>query len=51
MLYLKKKILSPLEAKISQAYRINETVEDEQQEIEVRLIKIDVLKPLNRFKI
>ena len=38
--------LSPLEAKISQAYRVNEAVEDEQLEIEVRLNKIDGLKPL-----
>ena len=38
--------LSPLEAKISQAYRVNEAVEDEQLEIEVRLNKIEGLKPL-----
>ena len=38
--------LSPLEAKISQAYRVNEAVEDEQLEIEARLIKIDGLKTL-----
>ena len=38
--------LSPLEAKISQAYRVNEAIEDEQLEIEVRLNKIDGLKPL-----
>ena len=41
-----EKPLSPLEAKISQAYRVNEAVEDEQREIEVRLNKIDGLKPL-----
>ena len=41
-----KKPLSPLEAKISQAYRVNEAVEDEQREIEVRLNKIQGLKPL-----
>ena len=41
-----EKILSPLKAKISQSYRINESVEDEQREIEVRLNKIDGLKLL-----
>ena len=41
-----EELLSRLEAKISQAYRVNETVEDEQLEIEVRLNKIDGLKPL-----
>ena len=41
-----KKTLSPLEAKISQAYRVNEAVEDEQRGIEVRLNKIEGLKPL-----
>ena len=41
-----EKPLSPLEAKISQAYRVNEAVEDEQREIEVRLNKIEGLKPL-----
>ena len=41
-----EKTLSPLEAKISQAYRVNEAVEDEQREIEVRLNKIEGLKPL-----
>ena len=41
-----EKPLSPLEAKISQAYRINEAVENEQREIEVRLNKIEGLKPL-----
>ena len=41
-----KKTLSPLEVKISQAYRVNEALEDEQREIEVRLNKIDGLKPL-----
>ena len=41
-----EKPLSPLEAKISQAYRDNEAVEDEQREIEVRLNKIEGLKPL-----
>tara|TARA_Y100000589_G_C27001895_1_gene567117 strand:- start:702 stop:848 length:147 start_codon:yes stop_codon:yes gene_type:complete len=39
-------MLSPLEAMISQAYRVNEDVEDEQREIEVRLNKIERLKPL-----
>ena len=38
--------LSPLEAKISKSYRINESLEDEQREIEVRLNKIEGLKPL-----
>ena len=38
--------LSQLEANISQAYIVNEAVEDEQLEIEVRLNKIDGLKPL-----
>tara|TARA_S200000501_G_C20496227_1_gene600493 strand:- start:217 stop:633 length:417 start_codon:yes stop_codon:yes gene_type:complete len=42
----KEKPLSELEAKIAQAYRINESVEDEQREIEVRLNKIEGLKPL-----
>ena len=42
----KKKELSPLEAKISQAYIVNEAVEDDQREIEVRLNKIEGLKPL-----
>ena len=41
-----EKPLSPLEAKISQANSVNEAVEDEQQEIEVRLNKIEGLKPL-----
>ena len=41
-----EKPLSPLEAMISQAYRVNEAVEDEQREIEVRLNKIEGLKPL-----
>ena len=41
-----EKPLSPLEAKISQAYRVNEAAEDEQREIEVRLNKIEGLKPL-----
>ena len=41
-----EKPLSPLEAKISQAYRVNEAVEDEQREIEVRLNKIKGLKKL-----
>ena len=41
-----EKTLSALEAKISQAYRVNEAVEDEQREIEVRLNKIEGLKPL-----
>ena len=38
--------LSPLEAKISQAYRVNEALEDQQREFEVRLNKIEGLKPL-----
>ena len=42
----KKQLLSPQEAKISQSYRINESIEDEQREIEVRLNKIQGLKPL-----
>ena len=41
-----EKPLSPQEAKISQSYRINESIEDEQREIEVRLNKIQGLKPL-----
>ena len=41
-----EKTLSPLEAKISQAYRVNEAIEEEQKEIEVRLNKIEGLKPL-----
>ena len=41
-----EKPLSPLETKISQAYRVNEAIEDEQKEIEVRLNKIEGLKPL-----
>ena len=41
-----EKSLSPLEAKISQAYRVNEAVEDEQREIKVRLNKIEGLKSL-----
>ena len=41
-----EKTLSPLEAKISQAYRVNEAVEDEQREIKVRLNKIEGLKSL-----
>ena len=41
-----EKTLSSIEAKISQAYRVNEAVEDEQREIEVRLNKIEGLKPL-----
>ena len=41
-----EKPLSPLETKISQAYRVNEAIEDEQREIEVRLNKIEGLKPL-----
>ena len=41
-----EKRISPLEAKISQAYRVNEAIEDEQKEIEVRLNKIEGLKPL-----
>ena len=30
-----EKSLSPLEAKISQAYRVNEAIENDQREIEV----------------
>ena len=41
-----EKPLSPLETKIFQAYRVNEAIEDEQREIEVRLNKIEGLKPL-----
>ena len=37
----KKKTLSPLEVNISQAYRVNEAVEDEHRKIEVRINKID----------
>ena len=43
---LENKLPNPLEEKVSQSYRINEAVEDEQREIEVRLNKIDGLKPL-----
>ena len=42
----KVKPLSELETKIAKAYRINESVENEQREIEVRLNKIEGLKPL-----
>ena len=42
----KEQLLSPQEAKISQSYRINKSVEDERREIEVRLNKIQGLKPL-----
>ena len=41
-----EKPLSELETKIAKAYRINESVENEQREIEVRLNKIDELKLL-----
>ena len=41
-----EKPLSELETKIAKAYRINESVENEQREIEVRLNKIEGLKPL-----
>ena len=41
-----EKPLSELETKIARAYRINESVENEQREIEVRLNKIEGLKPL-----
>ena len=41
-----EKTLSPLEAKVSQAYRVNEAIEEKQKEIEVRLNKIVGLKPL-----
>ena len=41
-----EKPVSPLEAKISQAYRVNEAIENEQREIEVRLNKIEGLKTL-----
>ena len=40
------KPLSELETKIAKVYSINESVEDEQREIEVRLNKIQGLKPL-----
>ena len=40
------KPLSELETKIAKVYSINESVEDEQREIEVRLNKIEGLKPL-----
>ena len=41
-----EKPLSELETKIAKVYSINESVEDEQREIEVRLNKIEGLKPL-----
>ncbi len=34
-----EKKLSPLEAKISQAYKINESLEEKKREIEVRIKK------------
>ena len=40
------KSLSRLEAKISQANRVNEAVEDEQRGIKVRLNQIRLFKPL-----
>ena len=40
------KPLSELETKIAKVYSINESVEDEQREIEVGLNKIEGLKPL-----
>ena len=45
-MFEEEKPLSQLEAKISQTYRVNEAVEDEQREIEVRLNKIEGLKTL-----
>ncbi len=45
LMYEEEKPKSELEAKISQAYRVNEAVEDEQREVEVRLNKIEGLKP------
>ena len=41
-----EKPLSPLEAKISQAYRVNKGIEDEQIEIVVRLNRIEDLNRL-----
>ena len=41
-----EKPLSELETKIAKAYRINESEENEQREIELRLNKIEGLKPL-----
>ena len=41
-----EKPVSPLEAKISQAYRVNEAIENEQREIEERLNKRRRFKPL-----
>ena len=40
------KSLSELETKIAKVYSINESVEDEQREIKMRLNKIEGLKPL-----
>ena len=45
-MFQEEKPLSPLEAKIYQAYIVNEAIEDEQREIEVRMNKIEGLKPL-----
>tara|TARA_B100000989_G_scaffold277090_1_gene237802 strand:- start:1816 stop:1971 length:156 start_codon:yes stop_codon:yes gene_type:complete len=41
-----EKPLPPIELKISQAYKVNKAVKDEQREIEVRINKIEELKPL-----
>ena len=41
-----EKPLSRLEAKISLAYRVNEALEDEHRGFEVRINKIEGLKPL-----
>ena len=49
-MFEEEKPLSQLKAKISQAYRVNEAVEDEQSEIEVRLNKIEGLKPLLPYR-
>ena len=46
LMFEEVKPLSGLETKIAKVYSINESVEDEQREIEVRLNKIDGLKPL-----
>tara|TARA_B100000989_G_scaffold7013_1_gene4849 strand:+ start:3554 stop:3922 length:369 start_codon:yes stop_codon:yes gene_type:complete len=46
LMFEEVKPLSGLETKIAKVYSINESVEDEQREIEVRLNKIQGLKPL-----
>jgi len=43
--------MSPLEVKISQAYRVNEALEDEQREIEVRLNKTEGKMLVNLLQI